>query len=441
MTAAPGPSPNSPEISGISAEQQKARIPKAAVQRRTLRVLMSAQVVAGVGMGSMISSGGLLVEHLSGSQATAGLATTLATLGAALLSVPLAALSRARGRRTGLGAGWLIAAAGALTVPLAAGAGLLPVTLLGMLLIGAASAANLQSRYAATDLAEPRARAGALSLVVWSTTLGSVLGPNLSGPGAVLARPLGLPDAAGTFVFSVVAFLLGWLIIHTGLRPDPLLLAQEQEQPAPSAPHERKEGFAARMRTALRHVAASPAALTGLAALVLGHAVMVSVMTMTPVHLAHEGASLSIVGLTVSLHVAGMYALSPLVGRAADRFGRVPVILLGQVVYVAATLLAGTAGNRQWAVAAGLFLLGAGWSCATVAGSTLLSESVDAAHRPEVQGMSDTLMNLVGAAGGALSGALTAVYGYGGLNAAAAVLALPVGALALWFSLRTRSTR
>lgn len=401
---------------------------------------MSAQVVAGVGMGSMISSGGLLVEHLSGSQATAGLATTLATLGAALLSVPLAALSRARGRRTGLGAGWLIAAAGALTVPLAAGAGLLPVTLLGMLLIGAASAANLQSRYAATDLAEPRARAGALSLVVWSTTLGSVLGPNLSGPGAVLARPLGLPDAAGTFVFSVVAFLLGWLIIHTGLRPDPLLLAQEQ-QPEPSDPHERKERFAARMRTALRHVAASPAALTGLAALVLGHAVMVSVMTMTPVHLAHEGASLSIVGFTISLHVAGMYALSPLVGRAADRFGRVPVILLGQVVYVAATLLAGTAGNRQWAVAAGLFLLGAGWSCATVAGSTLLSESVDAAHRPEVQGMSDTLMNLVGAAGGALSGALTAVYGYGGLNAAAAVLALPVGALALWFSLRTRSTR
>ncbi|MCC2276252.1 MFS transporter [Streptomyces sp. ET3-23] len=401
---------------------------------------MSAQVVAGVGMGSMISSGGLLVEHLSGSQATAGLATTLATLGAALLSVPLAALSRARGRRTGLGAGWLIAAGGALTVPLAAGAGLLWVTLLGMLLIGSASAANLQSRYAATDLAEPRARAGALSLVVWSTTLGSVLGPNLSGPGAVLARPLGLPDAAGTFVFSVVAFVLGWLIIHTGLRPDPLLLAQEQ-QPTTSAEREHKERFAARMRTALRHVAASPAALTGLAALVLGHAVMVSVMTMTPVHLAHEGASLSIVGFTVSLHVAGMYALSPLVGRAADRFGRVPVILLGQVVYVAATLLAGTAGNRQWAVAAGLFLLGAGWSCATVAGSTLLSESVDAAHRPEVQGMSDTLMNLVGAAGGALSGALTAVYGYGGLNAAAAVLAVPVGALALWFSLRTRSTR
>ncbi|GHF50244.1 MFS transporter [Streptomyces morookaense] len=401
---------------------------------------MSAQVVAGVGMGSMISSGGLLVEHLSGSQATAGLATTLATLGAALLSVPLAALSRARGRRTGLGAGWLIAAGGALTVPLAAGAGLLWVTLLGMLLIGSASAANLQSRYAATDLAEPRARAGALSLVVWSTTLGSVLGPNLSGPGAVLARPLGLPDAAGTFVFSVVAFVLGWLIIHTGLRPDPLLLAQEQ-QPTTSAEREHKERFAARMRTALRHVAASPAALTGLAALVLGHVVMVSVMTMTPVHLAHEGASLSIVGFTVSLHVAGMYALSPLVGRAADRFGRVPVILLGQVVYVAATLLAGTAGNRQWAVAAGLFLLGAGWSCATVAGSTLLSESVDAAHRPEVQGMSDTLMNLVGAAGGALSGALTAVYGYGGLNAAAAVLAVPVGALALWFSLRTRSTR
>ncbi|MFE7119401.1 MFS transporter, partial [Streptomyces sp. NPDC057654] len=176
-------------------------------------------------------------------------------------------------------------------------------------------------------------------------------------------------------------------------------------------------------------------------ALVIGHAVMVSVMTMTPVHLAHHGASLSVVGFTISLHIAGMYALSPLVGWAADRLGRVPVILLGQAVYVVATLLAGTSGGDRRAVTAGLFLLGVGWSCATVAGSTLLTESIDAAHRSEVQGVSDTLMNLVGAAGGALSGGLVAVVGYGGLNAAAAVLVLPVSACALFFSLRTRSTR
>ncbi|MFE7120610.1 MFS transporter, partial [Streptomyces sp. NPDC057654] len=166
----------------------------AAVQRRTVKVLMSAQVVAGVGMGSMLSSGGLLVEHLTGSEGAAGLATTMTTLGAALLSVPLAALSRARGRRAGLGIGWLVAAAGALTVLAAARLGWFPLMLAGMLLVGSGTAANLQSRYAAADLATSATRARSLSLVVWSTTVGSVLGPNLSGPGEAVAHVLALPE-------------------------------------------------------------------------------------------------------------------------------------------------------------------------------------------------------------------------------------------------------
>ncbi|MEV4743423.1 MFS transporter [Streptomyces sp. NPDC049555] len=415
-------------IPGVGAEPSAPALPdRAAVQRRTVRVLVTAQAVAGLGMGSMLSSGGLLVERLSGSASLAGIATTLITLGAALAAVPLAALSRARGRRAGLGTGWLLAAAGSLVVLAAARLGWYPPALAGMLLIGAASAANLQSRYAATDLAEPGARAGALSVVVWATTVGSVLGPNLSGPGEHTARLLHLPPPAGTFVFSVAAFVAGWAVVHTRLRPDPLLmLPAPAPAPAdtPGAPR-----FTARMGSALRHVRSSPAALTGLGALVLGHAVMVAVMTMTPVHLAHHGASLSVIGFTISVHIAGMYALSPLVGKAADRLGRVPVILLGQALLVVAALLAGTAGSRPWPVTSGLFLLGLGWSCATVAGSTLLSESVDPGHRPEVEGLSDTLMNLVGAAGGALSGPVLADYGYGGLNAAAASLVVPVAAL------------
>ncbi|MGW1077034.1 MFS transporter [Streptomyces sp. NPDC002537] len=440
MTAAP----ESPESASPHISREPGPADPAAVQRHTVRVLMTAQVAAGIGMGSMISSGGILIEHLTGSEAVAGFGTTLTTLGAALLSVPLATLSRARGRRAGLRTGWLVAAVGALTVLLAAGARLPPLVLLGMLLIGAGTAANLQSRYAATDLAPPRSRARALSLVVWSTTVGSVLGPNLSGPGAAVGRALGVPEAAGTFAFSLVAFAAGAAIVHVRLRPDPLLSAAGNAAGnTAGAPGEAaaRVRFRTRMGGALRHVSASPSALTGLTALVLGHAVMVSVMTMTPIHLSHHGASLSLVGFTVSLHIAGMYGLSPLVGRLTDRIGRVPVILLGQVVYVAATLLAGTAGDRRWAITAGLLLLGIGWSCATVAGSTLLSESVDAEHRAEVQGLSDTLMNLVGAAGGALSGGLVAAAGYGGLNAAAAVLVLPVSAAALYFALRNPERR
>jgi MFS family permease len=177
----------------------------------------------------------------------------------------------------------------------------------------------------------------------------------------------------------------------------------------------------------VRAVARSRRAMLGLAAIALGHTVMVSVMVMTPVHMRHEGAELRVVGFVISVHVAGMYALSPLVGWLADRLGRVAVILLGQAVLLLAVAVAGTAaGHDHAALGVGLFLLGLGWSCALVAGSTLLSESVAEEARPGVQGTSDFVMGLCGAAGGALAGVVVGGPGYGVLNALAGLLVVPV---------------
>ncbi|MEU3712284.1 MFS transporter [Streptomyces catenulae] len=423
-----GPLPSGPDPTTV-----------ATAQRRTVRVLMSAQVVAGIGIGSTLSAGALLIGRLSGSEALAGLSTTSATLGAALLGIPLAALSRSRGRRVGLGTGWLIAAVGAVIVLLGARLGRPEPVLLGTLLLGAGTATNLQSRYAAADLADDGNRARSLSLVVWSTTVGSVIGPNLTGPGEPVARALGLPEEAGTFLFSTVAFLGGWALNHFLLRPDPLHLAAALARagtggtpgaaPAPDTPAAPR--FTARFAEALRVVRAVPAARLGLVTVVLGHAVMVSVMTMTPIHLAHHGADLSVVGFSVSLHIAGMYALSPLVGRLADCLGRIPVILLGQALYLLTAAVAGLAGTSHVAAVGALFTLGLGWSFVTIGGSTLLTESLPAAQRSEIQGLADTLMNLAGAAGGAAAGGLVALLGYGGLNGVAALLTLPVLALAL----------
>jgi MFS family permease len=177
-------------------------------------------------------------------------------------------------------------------------------------------------------------------------------------------------------------------------------------------------------------------------AVVVGHAVMVSVMAMTPVHMKHGGADLSLVGLTISLHIAGMYALSPVVGWAADRFGRIPVIATGHVLLLCAAVTAGTAGHRTPQVMAGLILLGLGWSCSMVGGSTLLAESVSPAARPGVQGASDLLMNLAGALGGAASGGLLDLAGYGGLNTVAGLLVAPVLCLVSGYALgRSKAAR
>lgn len=394
-------------------------------QRHTVRTLVAAQIIGGIGIGSALSVGALLALDLSGSQSWAGLATTMITLGAAVCALPLARMAAHRGRRVSLSTGWAIAAFGGLVVIAAATVRSFPLMLLGMILFGSGSATNLQSRFTATDLAVPDKRARDLSLVVWATTVGSVLGPNLNEPGALVARLIGIPDLAGAFAISTASFVLAGLFQWWRLRPDPLLTAQRVLNAA------RGTTGPPPLRAAFQAIRRSPGAVLALVTVAISHAIMVSVMAMTPVHMKGHGATLTIVGLTISVHIAGMYALSPLVGWLADRIGRISVIFIGMSIMVVAVITAGTAGMSDVQVAIGMVLIGLGWSCGTVAGATLLAESVDPADRPGAQGFSDLLMNLMGALGGGLSGVILGAIGFPGLNAVAGVLVVPVVVLAV----------
>lgn len=396
------------------------------VQRRTLRVLVASQVLGGVAVASGIAVGGLLAESVGGSTAVAGLAQTAAVLGAALLAVPLAQAADAAGRRVALSGGYALGLLGAGLAVLAAIVGSLPLLLVAMLLFGGGTASNLQARYAATDAASPQGRGRALSVVVWATTIGAVAGPNLLGVSGQAARTLDVPALAGPFLLAVLAFAAATAAVVLLLRPDPL-------QAARAARGEVRAGGTPRprVRATVDVVARLPAARLGLVAVATAHAVMVAVMVMTPVHLGHGGASLTVVGVVISAHVAGMYAASPVMGWASDRFGRVATIAGGVALLSVALLLGGLAGaSDHGLVGVALALLGLGWSACLVAGSTLLSESVPEHVRTSVQGTSDLAMGMAAAVAGALAGPVLAIAGYGGLTAAAGLLLVPVVVLA-----------
>lgn len=261
--------------------------------------------------------------------------------------------------------------------------------------------------------------------VGWATTVGAVVGPNLIGPTGGLAGALGLTELLGPVLLTTAGFLGGAALIAVLLRPDPLRMATADRAANGVKPP------AVTMVDGLRAIGRSPSALLAVVGIVAGHTVMVAIMTMTPVHMTHHGAALTVVGLTISLHIAGMYALSPVVGWLSDRFGRVPVMLAGQVVLLVAAAVSGTAGHDETRVTIGLVLLGLGWSGSLVAGSALLAESLSAEVRPRAQGFSDLVMNLGGAGAGALSGVVLSVAGFGGLNLFAALFTLPVFVLAM----------
>ncbi|WP_353899003.1 MFS transporter [Micromonospora harpali] len=446
--------------------QAPGRVDVAPIQRRTLRLLVVTQIIGGIGVTIGISVGALLAARVAGT-AVAGLAQSAAVVGGALLAVPVTRIMTGHGRRPGLVTAYLVGAAGGVLVVVAAATRQVPLLFLGMLLFGGGSAANLQARYTAVDLAEPARRGRQLSLVVWATTIGAVAAPNFAALADRTTRGWGLPSLAGPFAFSAVAFALTAGVLLVLLRPDPLLTARRladaeaaaapdpeaaadaeaapaAEVAADAAPAAAAAGRAAGpaadrrrgagMRTAWRVVRERPAARLGIAAVAVGHLVMVAVMSMTPVRLGEyhdDSAVLGVVGVVLSLHIAGMYAFSPVVGWLTDRLGRRPVILGGLAVLLVACAVAGASGHHTPGLSVGLVLLGLGWSGTMVAGSTLLSESVPADVRPSVQGLSDLTMGLAGAAAGALSGFVMQVAGYPTLTLLAAIATVPLLALAL----------
>ncbi len=382
------------------------------IQKRVVATLAGAQILGGIGVASGAAVGALLAADMAG-QAFSGLSASSSVIGAAFIAIPVTRLMATTGRRQGLVLAYIIGIIGVLMIILGAKLDLFAITLPGMFLMGGGTAATLQSRYAATDLAQPRNRGRDLSIVVWATTIGSVIGPNMAETMGDVAARVDLPRLAGPYLMTVVVFALALVLVNVMLRPDPLHVSNEitgvnklttKAQPLP-------------LKQAMSVIFSIPAATVGLASMALGQAVMVAVMSMTPVHLHNADASLGVVGAIISGHIAGMYIASPLVGIATDKLGRRPVIMTGILILLASFVIAGAAsGHEHTRLMIGLFLLGLGWSCTMIAGSTLLTESLPVDTRPRTQGAADLAMGICGASAGLFSGLVVGLGSYAILN-------------------------
>jgi MFS family permease len=398
----------------------------AAVQRRTLRLLFVTQVISGIAVAIGGSVGALLAAEIA-SVGVSGVAQSAIVVGSALLAVPATAIVNRHGRRPSLAATYFVAAVGALVVVAAAMRNSIPLLFAGYFLFGGSTAANFQSRYAAVDLSPPSLRGRHLSLIVWAATLGAVAGPNLAAFAGQALDRFGIPTLAGPFLFSAALLALTTLLLLLFLRPDPAVVARGAASiPGTQSGNAPSNG----MRAALRVLGSRPPARLGVSAMAVGHAVMIGVMAMTPVHIrgAGHGAArtLTIVGVVLSFHIAGMFAFSPVFGWLTDRFGRRPVIVAGIVLLLGACALAGVAGHHQARLAGALTMLGLGWSATMVAGSALLSDSVGGELRTSAQGLSDLAMGLAGATAGAASGVIVEGWGYPALTLLAALATVPL---------------
>jgi len=406
------------------------------IQRRTIAVTMSSVIPTSMAMAAAFAASAVLAEEITGSATLATLAAGSMALGSMAAAVPLSRRMARLGRRRGLVAGWWLGALGAAIAVLAAVFNVYLLVVVGMIGVGIGQTANLAARYAVADNASEDRLARSIGMLIWASTFGAAAGPTIAlGAVADLAGFLGFPELAGPYLLSTAMFVTGLVITHTWLRPDPLevLGTIGAKAPKPESPF-----------VVIRRIAALPAARLALLAMLMGQLVMVGVMTATPLHMTSGDQDLAVIGQVISLHIVGMYAFSPIVGWLVDRLGtHVMVTVGGLTLFVGAELAGHTNPEHSAGLFSGLMLIGIGWSCGLIAGSTLLTNAFAVEHRVEVQGAADFVMISGGALGAMSSGALVELLGFQLLShySGIASLLLVAAAAGAWFNARFNRTR
>jgi MFS family permease len=388
------------------------------VRVKLMATLFVAQVCGSTSQAIGMAIGSIMAASITGTNTWSGVPIAVSSLGTALASWPLAGLMNRAGRRPGLALGYGLAVIGSTLGMLGVAGRSFTLMLAGMTLFGIGSTSNLLARYAAADVSPGAQRGRAMGLIVWGSTVGSIIGPNLMAPTMRLGEWLGIPSPANAFLVSVAGYGVATALVAALLRPDPLAVARASESSA--AP-----GRLPAPARALGAILVDARVQIALATLSISQFVMISTTSTSPLYLHDQGHAVGTIGIAVSLHLAGMYVASPLSGWLADRFGRLPVIAAGASMLIVAVGLAGLAPGQAGAtIILGLFLNGVGWNLAFVAGSALLTDALSPAERASVQGFADLLMGLMGAIGSAAGGMILGLWGFAILNGVGAILVL-----------------
>lgn len=388
------------------------------IARRITFVLFGTQSLASAGfiVGAAINP--ILGAKLSTDRSLATLPTALYLLSGALAALMWGHLMDRIGRRNGIALGLLAGIAGTMIVIAAIQARSFPMATAGLMVMGVTNSAVQLGRFAAAEVNPPDQRGRAIAYVVLGGVIGTVLSRILVVPVSDFAVSLGLDELAGAYLTTLGLFATASVIVLTGLRPDPRDVGREVARLYP--PPVRSVGAEARP---IGEILRQPAAMTAMAAMILGQVVMVAVMVITSLHMEDHQHGRSDIFTVISGHTFGMFAPSIVSGYLLDRWGRGRMIFAGAATLLLACVVA-PLSPQVLPLAVALFLLGVGWNFCFVGGSTLLSDQLSPTERSRTQGTNDLFVGLASATISLGSGMVFGAIGYVGITVVAGLLAL-----------------
>ena len=413
------------------AEQPAGHFAVPAIVRRNTLLLASSQAIVGIGSQMVPTLAPIMIVRLSGTEALLGVAVASIGVSKLLAAYPVGQITDRYGRKAGLLLGNALCLLGALILGTAVLWWSLPQLIVGLLVFGAGVAASQQLRLAAADMYLPNRRAEGLGYVLTGSLTGALLAP-LVMTGAQAAAPgLGIEAAA-----------LAWLLVPLTLVPVMVLVAQVRPDPKEIASNLSRyyPGYVAPPRPHDVHGAAMPdpsivawlreyPKRVAFVSSAVAQGTMTLMMALTSFSLAHHGHEFSAISISVAIHVVGMFGLSVPLGRICDRTGRRPVLLGGLMVLAMGAILVPSTSD-YWLATLGTFLVGVGWSGASIAASALIADTTEPTLRGRAIGMNDTF-----AAAGAIvfplvGGPLAAAFGLVTMGFITAAVTVPAMILA-----------
>lgn len=378
----------------------------------------------------------IMAVELSGRESAAGLPSTTLTLSRAFTAIPIGYVMGKLGRRFGLSISYSVSAVGALVGIFAILSGQFLLLLLSSAFIGMGRAGAELSRFAAGDMFEEHERGKMIGRIVFAGTIGAIFGPLLVQPGTVLAHSLNLDPNTGPWIIGLLFYVLATGVITIMLRPEPMTIARQI-----SDEEKRKNDQPDEVVRPIGQLLRVPAVQLAILSTLISQTVMVSLMVITPLHMSHHAHSTGAISFVISAHTLGMFGLSSVTGRMIDRYGRIPMMVLGAAILIVSVIIA-PLSTALPVLVVGLFLLGLGWNLGFLAGSSLLSDALRGEERTRMQGVNDMFVAFAAAAGSLSSGPLFEAGGY----VAVAGLGFTLTLLFLWLirllsSLQVRKTK
>ncbi len=411
------------------------------VSHRLLLTIFITQSLFSASQISIITLHSIAAGILGGGDSTAGMPTTVVTFSTALTAYFFGIYLGRFGRRIGLTTSYALGAMGAFLGIVAVLNGSFLLLLISAAGIGMGRAGSQMSRFVVGELYPIDKRAQMIGRVVFAGTIGAIFGPALIEPGTRMAAflrvdlPPGpilassdllssfMPVAnfnqgltTGPWVIACALYCLATLISILFLRPEPAVIAKQYSEPIAV---ERGKRNGAGLMELLR----LPNVQLAILSMLICQTVMTTLMTITPWHMHQSDHGNSVVSLVISAHVFGMFGLSAVTGYLIDRYGRIPMMVVGGLTLVASTIIAPLSTQLPYLLA-GLFLLGLGWNFGYIAGSSMLADALSGSNRTRVAGFNDTLVAFCAGLGTLSSGFL---YGLGGFL----LVSIGGGALAL----------